>query len=107
MYTVEELKDKLQNLSEEDVVSTKPLRSYDIESIIRYTRSDLVTHIFGLPFEAVDDYRDYSCYYWVFKLGDKFYRYCGSYDSWGGTEFYHDLHECEKVTKTIEEWVDK
>lgn len=60
----------------------------------------------GLSFEFLDSERDYDCYVWRFKIGEKTYEVSGSYDSWNGTEMddAFDFYEVELVEKTIKVW---
>lgn len=99
----ETLRDKLENLTEEDIVFKGRKCEPSMRSILSYNYN-LIKSILGMPFEFLDTERDYSTYYWYFSLGDKIYRYDGYYDSWAGTEWNGALQEVRRVTKKIKVW---
>ena len=54
-------------------------------------------------FEWISCDRENSSQIALFKVGDKYFRLVGSYDSWNGSEFYSltDFQEVKPVQKTI------
>lgn len=102
--TTRELSKKLDNLTPEDLTYKNNAYEYDnIRDIICEEGGNVAT-IFGLPFEFIDSTRDYSEYYWIFSLGDKTYRYVGSYGSYSGAEFDNTLQEITPVKKEVTVW---
>lgn len=51
------------------------------------------------PVEHVDQYRDYSNYYYLIKIDDRYFRYAGYYDSWNGVEWSENYEGWEEVVQ--------
>ena len=100
----ETLRDKLANLTKEDIVYKNGKCQPNMKAILYSYNHRLIKSILGMPFEFLNTELDYTAYYWYFSLGNKIYRYYGYYDSWNGIEWTGNLQEVRKVVKKVKVW---